>query len=175
MSRVRGRIGLHERDPDHEYHDYPGARVQGQLEAEHVDTHTYLFVADVIRHRRPAAPPSFPTSWGRNRVNYGMDPLVVARYTLAEWKEALTQIPSMSWSRRWRTFSTPHRIYATLMVTAKNGNGPVHWSLLDPTNAVPGRFQENCGLRIRGGFSRDPSFVKHSFRIFFRRAYGAAN
>ena len=28
------------------------------------------------------------------------------------------------------------------------------------------------GLRIRGGASRDPSFRKHSFRVFFRKEYG---
>src|ERR1044072_602144 len=50
---------------------------------------------------------------------------------------------------------------------------PMSLELLDPTNAVPGRFQENGGLRIRGGFSRNTSFFKHSFRVYFRRDLGA--
>lgn len=35
-----------------------------------------------------------------------------------------------------------------------------------------GEFAENCGLRIRGGASRQDSSTKHSFRVFFRTAYG---
>ena len=35
-------------------------------------------------------------------------------------------------------------------------------------------FQINCGIRIRGGFSRDPSNPKHAFRFFFRQEYGAS-
>jgi len=66
-------------------------------EAEDVDTATYLFLADVI-YQAPtgAAPPYFRASWGRNRVNYGMDPETIAKYSLAEWREALTQIPTIS-------------------------------------------------------------------------------
>ena len=37
---------------------------------------------------------------------------------------------------------------------------------------MPGRFQEPCGLRIRGGYSRNTDFVKHSLRVFFRAEYG---
>ena len=35
-------------------------------------------------------------------------------------------------------------------------------------------FQANCGIRIRGGFSRDPNNPKHAWRVFFRREYGDA-
>jgi hypothetical protein len=35
-------------------------------------------------------------------------------------------------------------------------------------------FQANCGIRIRGGFSRDPSNPKHAFRLFFRQEYGVS-
>ena len=33
-------------------------------------------------------------------------------------------------------------------------------------------FQINCGVRIRGGFSRMPMNPKHAFRFFFRKQYG---
>jgi hypothetical protein len=33
-------------------------------------------------------------------------------------------------------------------------------------------FHVNAGLRIRGGWSRHDDFPKHSFRLFFREAYG---
>jgi len=139
-----------------------------------VDTHTYLFLADVI-HQSPNGepPPYFPASWGRNRVDYGMDPQVVAKYSLAEWREALTQIPSISIVTEMKNLFDPViGIYANADGHGEDWERPASIELLDPTNSVPGRFQENCGLRIRGGYSRNPSFVKHSFRVFFRREYG---
>ena len=33
-------------------------------------------------------------------------------------------------------------------------------------------MQVNCGVRIRGGFSRTSRNPKHGFRLFFRRQYG---
>jgi hypothetical protein len=35
-------------------------------------------------------------------------------------------------------------------------------------------FQINCGVRIRGGYSRNPSCPKRAFRWFFNRDYGEA-
>ncbi|MBN2505053.1 MAG: lamin tail domain-containing protein, partial [Verrucomicrobia bacterium] len=146
----------------------------GCLETD-VDTQTYLFLADVI-HQSPdgTAPPYFPASWGRNRVNYGMDPAVIAKYSLAEWRDALTQIPTLSVVTEMKNLFDPATgIYANADGHGETWERPSSIELLDPTNAVPGRFQENCGLRIRGGYSRNATFVKHSFRVFFRRDYGA--
>ena len=42
------------------------------------DTQTYLFLDDVIRQSPDGkAPPGWPSSWGGNTVDYGMDPDVV--------------------------------------------------------------------------------------------------
>jgi hypothetical protein len=144
-----------------------------------VDTATYLFLADVI-YQAPnwqqtrVPPPNFPASWGRNTVDYGMDPNVVSNYTAAEWKEALTQIPSMSIVTEMKNlFDASTGIYANADGHGEVWERPISLELLDPTNGVPGRFQENCGLRIRGGASRGANFVKHSLRVYFRRDYGA--
>ena len=141
-----------------------------------IDTHTYLFLDDVVNQAPTGqAPPYFPASWGRNRVDYGMDPTVIAKYPLAEWRDALTQIPSMSIVTEMKNLFDPATgIYANADGHGEDWERPASIELLDPTNAVPGRFQEPCGLRIRGGYSRDPGFVKHSLRVFFRRDYGAA-
>ena len=32
----------------------------------------------------------------------------------------------------------------------------------------------HCGLRVRGGASRNPTNPKHAFRVFFRAEYGDA-
>jgi len=144
-----------------------------------VDTHTYLFLADVIyqvpnwpANRIP--PQYFPATWGANAVDYGMDPEIVTNYTLAQWYEALTQIPTMSVVTEMpNLFDATTGIYANASQHGEEWERPCSLELLDPTNSVPGRFQENCGLRIRGGFSRNNDFRKHSFRVFFRREYGA--
>ena len=144
-----------------------------------VDSATYLFLADVIRQaptwEQDRIPPRyFPATWGANAVDYGMDPQVVTNYTLAQWKEALTQVPTMSIVTEMRhLFDATTGIYANASGHGEIWERPISLELLDPTNSVPGRFQENCGLRIRGGFSRNADFKKHSFRVFFRREYGA--
>ncbi|HEY2951833.1 MAG TPA: lamin tail domain-containing protein, partial [Verrucomicrobiae bacterium] len=98
----------------------------------------------------------------------------MSNYTLAQWREALTQIPTLSIvTEMGNLFDAVTGIYANASQHGELWERPVSLELLDPTNAVPGRFQENCGLRIRGGFSRNADFRKHSLRVFFRREYGA--
>lgn len=145
-----------------------------------IDTHTYIFLSDVIYQAagwdattNNVPPPYFPVSWGINRVDYGMDPVVVSKYPLSKWKEALTQIPSMSVVTEMENLFNPNiGIYANASGHGIQWERPASIELLDPTNSIPGRFQAPCGLRIRGGYSRNPDFVKHSLRVFFRREYG---
>jgi hypothetical protein len=140
-----------------------------------IDTQSYLFLDDVI-YQAPtgAAPPYFPASWGNNRVDYGMDPNVISKYTLAQWREALTQIPSISLVTEMANLFDPSiGIYANALQHGIDWERPGSIELLDPHTTPHSRFQENCGLRIRGGYSRNPEFIKHSFRVFFRREYGA--
>ncbi|MGA0438478.1 MAG: chitobiase/beta-hexosaminidase C-terminal domain-containing protein, partial [Limisphaerales bacterium] len=48
------------------------------FEPSNVDTQTYLFLQDVIRQASDGrAPTGWPTRWGSNTVDYGMDPAVV--------------------------------------------------------------------------------------------------
>jgi len=146
-----------------------------------VDTATYLFLADVIHQgsnwvNTSSTPPQyFPATWGANAVNYGMDPEVVTNYTLAQWHEALTQIPTISIvTEMGNLFNPSTGIYANALQQGELWERPASIELIDPGKTVPGQFQENCGLRIRGGFSRNTQFPRHAFRIFFRREYGAA-
>lgn len=144
-----------------------------------VDTHTYIFITDVIRQtpnwpQNRVPPLYFPSTWGANAVDYGMDPDIVNRHTEAEWKEAFTQIPTMSVVTEMpNLFDAATGIYANAQGHGEDWERPASLELIDPNNAPVSRFQENCGLRIRGGFSRNPQFVKHSLRVFFRREYGA--
>lgn len=147
--------------------------------ATDIDTHTYIFIADVIHQAEDwpitrVPPPYFPSSWGVNSVDYGMDPQVVTNHTLAEWNEAFKQVATMSIVTEMKNLFDPAiGIYANATGHGAMWERPMSLELIDPANETPSRFQENCGLRIRGGFSRNPQFVKHSFRVFFRRNYGA--
>ncbi|HXI51948.1 MAG TPA: lamin tail domain-containing protein, partial [Candidatus Saccharimonadales bacterium] len=144
-----------------------------------VDTATYLFLGDVIYQaagwqQTRVPPPNFPASWGANAVDYGMDPNVVGNYTLVQWKEALTQIPSLSVVTEMNNLFDPMTgIYANALQHGTDWERPASIEMFEPTQGVPGVFQLNCGLRIRGGYSRNVQYVKHSFRVFFRNAYGA--
>ena len=145
-----------------------------------IDTHTYLFLADVITQaaewpatRKP--PANFPASWGQNSVDYGMDPNVIKKFTAAEWQQALTQIPSVSLVTGMKNlFDASTGIYANASGHGEDWERPGSIELLDPARETPGRFGTRCGLRIRGGYSRNPQYVKHSFRVFFRAEYGVA-
>ena len=143
-----------------------------------VDSASYLFVADIIQQAKnwPAGGPPqyFPATWGANSVDYGMDPQVVTNYTLAQWYEAFYQIGTMSIvTEMTNLFDATTGIYANATGQGDIWERPISLELIDPTNAVHGRFQENAGLRIRGGASRSASFYKHSFRVYFRKEYGA--
>lgn len=146
------------------------------FEPSDIVTQTYLFLDEVI-HQSPNGqpPPGFPASWGANAVDYGMDPNVISRYSLTEWREALTQIPSISVVTEMKNLFDPATgIYANAVQRGQAWERPASIELLDPAKTPAGQFQENCGLRIRGGYSRNPQYAKHAFRVFFRREYGAA-
>jgi hypothetical protein len=138
-------------------------------------TRTYLFLADVLTQSPTGTtPPGWPSTWGPNRVDYGMDPDVIgpgAPYA-SRALGAMQAIPALSIVMKLPDlFDTTTGIYAN---AAQNGDGwerPASLELLNP-NGAPG-FQENGGLRIRGNFSRDRNNSKHSFRMFFRERYGA--
>ena len=140
-----------------------------------VDTHSYLFLRDVVNQSPTgAAPPGWPASWGGNAVNYGMDPNIV---TNAPWRDTLTNdlrsIPTLSVVMKLDDlFNATTGIYAN-----PDQDGPL-WEramsveLLRPDGDGDREFQINGGVRIRGGFSRSSANPKHSFRFFFRPEFG---
>lgn len=139
-------------------------------------TQTYLFLADVIGQAADGkAPPGWPASWGANTVDYGMDPAVRTLYGDAALIEALQQIPSLSLvTPKANLFDPQTGIYANALQQGRAWERPASIEFLDP-KAPPGAqglFQADCGVRIRGGYSRNPEFRKHSFRVYFRREYG---
>lgn len=138
-----------------------------------VETRTYIFLASVLA--QPAEPVGFPQIWGGYQgapvmADYEMDPNVVddPRYAPA-LSEALTSIPTLAIVTDQSSF---HDLYANPGRRGRAWERPASIELIEP-EGKPG-FQINAGLRIQGGLGRSESIPKHSFRLFFRREYGAA-
>ncbi len=136
-------------------------------------TQTYLFLQDVVRQSPDGLPPvGFHYEWGQNRVDYGMDQRVVddERYRNQIF-DGLRSIPSYSLVMNLDDlFGEDEGIYANAEDDGRAWERPCSIELIRP-DGVDG-FQVNCGVRIRGGFSRGSNNPKHAFRLFFRREYG---
>ncbi|MFB0551795.1 MAG: lamin tail domain-containing protein, partial [Phycisphaerae bacterium] len=147
------------------------------------DTHTYIFLDDVIRlSHRQATLAGYPDKWwGELPADYGMDPDV---YNDPDYRDlmddALLSIPTVSLvTDKNNLFShndDPQYggiyIYTGHSITGGRGwERPVSAELF--TEDGQKEFQANCGLRIQGGESRRPNKCpKHSFSLRFRDEYG---
>ncbi|MEO7317398.1 MAG: chitobiase/beta-hexosaminidase C-terminal domain-containing protein, partial [Chthoniobacteraceae bacterium] len=134
------------------------------------DTQTYLFVADVP-NQGPA-----PAGWPATGVNgqalrYGFSPTLKAQYTAQQLTNALNQIPSFSIvTDQPNLTDATTGIYVNALLKGDAWERESSVELLNPDGSDG--FHINCGLRIRGGYSRNDQFAKHSFRFFFRSQYG---
>lgn len=148
-----------------------GAFKDGYLPGK-IDTETYLFLDDVLRQSPDGSPPpGWPSAWGNNRVDYGMDPAVVdsPRYS-ATIKNDLQTIPSFSLVMDLNDLFGSRGIYSNPSGDGITWERPGSIELLYPDGADG--FQVNAGIRIRGGYSRNTGNPKHAFRFFFREQYG---
>jgi hypothetical protein len=139
-----------------------------------VDAQTYLYINTVPYQATNGAPPAgWPASWGANVVDYGMDPDIVNNPVWGNTlREDLKSIPTFSIVMNLDDLFGGSGIYANPGQDGPLWERPASIELLNP-DGDPG-FQINCGIRLRGGFSRDPSNPKHAFRFFFRQEYGAS-
>jgi len=140
-----------------------------------VDTQTYIFVNDVIRQSPTGLPPAgWPSSWGANTVDYGMDPDVVNNPLYASAvTNGLKSIPTYSLvTDSSNLFDSATGIYANAGQDGIDWERPASVELIYPDGTKG--FQVNAGVRIRGGFSRSTDNPKHAFRFFFRSDYGAS-
>ena len=142
-----------------------------------IDTQTYLFLADVVQQISGVQPsPEWAPTNGVNGqvIDYGLDPLVLGdpRYTnLID--DALLQIPTISLVLPLESLWDPSiGIYVNANLEGELWERVTSVELLNPDGSKG--FQEDSGLRIRGGWSRGDYNPKHAFRLRFRREYGAA-
>lgn len=130
---------------------------------------TYLFLDQVLGQTGAG----FPTNWGDYPARYAMDPEIVSN---PEWGASLPDdlraIPTVS------VAMDPEHLFGTNGIYVNPGEEGEAWErpcsveYLRP-DCGPG-FQINCGIRIQGEISRDPSVTsKHNFRLLFKQQYGA--
>lgn len=137
------------------------------------DTQSYLFLADVIKQSPNGQTPiGWPSSWGGNVVDYGMDPNVVnSPFYVNTIKNDLKSIPTFSIVMNLPDlFDASTGIYANAEQHGTDWEKPASVELIYPDGTKG--FQVNAGIRIRGGYSRSSSNPKHGFRLFFRQEYG---
>ena len=151
-----------------------------------VDTHTYVFVEDVITQspngEKPG--PDWPepySDWDPHDqwIDYGMDPDIVNEPNYAGLMgDALLSIPTISLVTDLNNLFNPSTdpnfggIYVNAYRRGVEWERPVSVELINPDGSKG--FQIDAGIRIRGGASRTWSNPKHALRLFFRTAYGDA-
>jgi hypothetical protein len=148
-----------------------------------IDTHTYIFLNDVIRHtQQETLLAGYPNEWwGGYPADYEMDPDVYNdRDYTGLMNDALLSIPTVSLvTNRDNLFShedDPEHggiyIYTGHSITGGRGwERSVSAEFLTQDGLK--EFQVNCGLRIQGGENRRPNKCpKHSFSLRFRSEYG---
>ena len=146
-----------------------------------VNTNTYLFPDDIIRQQPTGtAPAGWPSGSVNGQVlNYGMDPDIVNSTNPAiggadKVKAALEAIPSICISLPVASlFNISTGIYSHPSEDGIAWEREASIEMINDPASPDGGFQNNCGLRIRGGYSRQTSNPKHAFRVLFRQEYGA--
>jgi hypothetical protein len=135
-----------------------------------VQTHTYIFPADVIH--QPANPPGFPTTGTWAPANstwppdYAMDPRVVTNDATIQGD--LMSVPALSIVMKTDDMFSP----ATGLYTHPGTDGleaPCSMELIYPDGSSG--VQLDAGIEIHGGGSRT-SPMKHPFGLKFRGKYG---
>ncbi|MGB2861904.1 MAG: lamin tail domain-containing protein [Sedimentisphaerales bacterium] len=147
------------------------------------DTHTYIFLADVIRRsQQQILSEGYPSTWfDTYSADYGMDPEVYNDSDYANLMDnALLSIPTVSVvTNKDNLFShdkDPETggiyIYTGHSITGgQDWERPVSAEFFTQDGSE--EFQVNCGIRLQGGESRRPNKCpKHSFSLRFRNEYG---
>jgi hypothetical protein len=143
-----------------------------------VETHTYIFVNDVIHQTRPSG---YPREWfyssglTDDSGDYYMDPDVYNDPSYSQlMDDALLSLPTISIvTDKANLFDPDTGIYMNTEAEGSNleWERPTSVEFITPDGSE--EFQADCGLRIQGGHSRKPEKCpKHSFSLRFRDIYG---
>ena len=152
-----------------------------------IATRTFIFLHDVCR--QPASPQGYPNIWSKKdassywAADYAMDTTITLGLTYGPLMDsALLSIPTVCLVTNidylFSQSEDPETggIYVhTGKDLSKLGDGWERPASIEYYDPQTGRsFQRNCGLLLHGGNSRNPQNTpKHSFRVSFRKEYGA--
>ena len=147
------------------------------------DTHTYIFLADVIRRsQQQVLSESYPSTWfSTYSADYGMDPEIYNDSDYANlMDDALLSLPTVSVvTDKDNLFSHDNdpETGGIYIYTGHSSTGGQDWerpvSAEFITHDGSREFQLNCGIRLQGGEGRRPDKCpKHSFSLRFRDEYG---
>ncbi|MBN1125793.1 MAG: chitobiase/beta-hexosaminidase C-terminal domain-containing protein, partial [Sedimentisphaerales bacterium] len=144
-----------------------------------IDTHTYVFVEDVVKQGIPKNGDWPTSSINGQKLDYGMDPDITNPSGLygelyADLvDDALLDIPTLSLVTPLdNLFDSSTGIYVNARSDGRDWERPTSLELLYPDGRQG--FQIDAGFRIRGGYSRSSDNPKHAFRLFFREEYGSS-
>ena len=143
-----------------------------------IDTHTYIFVADVITQGNTH--PGYPTTWkgdngsGSFPADYEMDPEITGSAAYSDLiDDALLAVPTISLvTEKENLFDPTNGIYQNPQRSGGLWERPVSFEVIHPDGSTQG-IQVDAGIRIQGGHTRLPSKnPKHSFRLSFKSEFG---
>ena len=147
------------------------AAFKGNTAASDVDTRTYVFTPAFQKQSRD----HLPAYWGTNSGSP-----IPAHYAMSgkpasdqEITAALHAVPTISIvTESENLFSANKGIYLHPMERGDDWERPAAIEMFGSGGKTG--FRINCGLRIHGGMTRRPEeSAKHSFRLSFKRRYGA--
>ncbi|KKL84884.1 hypothetical protein LCGC14_1960270, partial [marine sediment metagenome] len=137
-------------------------------EPTNIDTHTYIFMADVLS--QPASPPGWPSTWDSGRAaHYPMESALVAAYG-ADLVQGMQDIPTLSLVTDQKYLFHPSTgIYLNPYDKGAAWERPVSVELINPDGSEG--IQVDAGIRMQGMSGR--SNIKKSFRLIFREQLAA--
>lgn len=138
---------------------------------------TYIFINKIVELSpegfKPGADWPAPTkSPNPQFIDYGLAADVVNNPQYKDLiDDAFLSIPTISLVTDLKNlFDLKTGIYMNAMMDGIEWERPASIELIYPDGKKG--FQINCGVRIRGGWSRHGDNPKHAFRFFFRNEYG---
>ncbi len=147
------------------------------LEPTNIDTHTYLFIADVLQQSDDQ--PGLPDRWNGQRADYGMSPDIVESPDYQDRiHDAFVALPTLSIVTDSDHLWASDGLYLNTTRRPASGEGAdfayefeVSAELIHPDGKDG--FQVHAGLRAQGGASRNADrSSKHALSLRFRRVYG---
>jgi hypothetical protein len=145
--------------------------------ASGIITRTFIFPGKIIElspnNQVPGSGWLTPGS-SAQQISYGLDPYVYNNTSYSPYiTEAFTTIPTLSLVTDLKNLFDPDSgIYVNAFYHGEEWEREASLELINPDSSKG--FQSNCGIRIRGGWSRHFECPKRSFRVFFRSEYGNA-